>query len=476
MRLLYDFRHRYYEAPISAKPLLTSLTDTQVGELCREIHDYSDQLAHLGDDFLGYMLLTALHNHDQEVIGALLTHVDYGTLTSPEAQLAKGRLAARQRKLFPTVEHFYRCFELAPHLMRQDDYVSLIRGLQQLGRLVDVEHVFAYLVRERPEDNVFKALILQHQIKNRRHLKVKNEDIVSNLNYLHKRATTADEYMFLSLACFDAGYYPQFEKASDAALGLVKPPTHFLAEIPKPKKNFTPETGISALTKVLRGLEEADVDHFIAFGTLLGLVREGQLLSHDKDADVGVLVDSPEAAISCAQLLCKGNESLIAPSLVSGHPMANHLNVAVLDCETGIAVDLFFFYQDRDGFYSGVYTTSAPIIWRYSNLDTATEVYAGKQYPVPAPPERFLECTYGSMWREPVVNWDSLINCPNITNESKKGVHYFGAQRLFRSIQLGEEAKAREYWRALRNDWRLEFDQATVQNIEDSLASLGVVQ
>ena len=45
---------------------------------------------------------------------------------------------------------------------------------------------------------------------------------------------------------------------------------------------------INALKKVVSILEKYDIDYWLEFGTLLGLVREGRFIEHDSDIDIGV--------------------------------------------------------------------------------------------------------------------------------------------------------------------------------------------
>ena len=44
---------------------------------------------------------------------------------------------------------------------------------------------------------------------------------------------------------------------------------------------------LDAIDEVLAALRTAGVEPFLAYGTLLGAVREGRLLGHDSDADLG---------------------------------------------------------------------------------------------------------------------------------------------------------------------------------------------
>jgi hypothetical protein len=162
---------------------------------------------------------------------------------------------------------------------------------------------------------------------------------------------------------------------------------------------------LDSIQQVLDAIRDAGVEAFLAYGTLLGAVRQGGLIGHDSDADLGYV----------------SRHSHPADVILESFRLQRHL--AELGLETyrysGIAfrVDVI----EGDGFRRGLDVfggfiaepmgdrppmlylmgeIGAPfeLDWVYP-LTTAT--LEGRTFPVPALPEKLLEVTYGPGWRVP---------------------------------------------------------------------------
>ncbi len=64
---------------------------------------------------------------------------------------------------------------------------------------------------------------------------------------------------------------------------------------------------LSSIDTVLEALRRCGMDAFLAYGTLLGAVREGGLIGHDSDADLGYVsrLDHPNPTEETSQLLIR---------------------------------------------------------------------------------------------------------------------------------------------------------------------------
>jgi hypothetical protein len=162
---------------------------------------------------------------------------------------------------------------------------------------------------------------------------------------------------------------------------------------------------LDAISEVLAALDEAGTQAFLAYGTLLGAVREGALIGHDSDADLGYL--SP-----CSHPIDVIRESFALQRRVAElgfdtyrySGFAFRVDVAEADgSKRGLDVFGGFIADpvgDNPAMLYLMGEIGAPFRreWIYP-LTTAT--LEGRTFPVPADPERLLVATYGPGWRVP---------------------------------------------------------------------------
>lgn len=154
--------------------------------------------------------------------------------------------------------------------------------------------------------------------------------------------------------------------------------------------------GVLEVIRLLR--EEAGLPAFLAYGGLLGAIREGKLIAHDFDADVGYLsahrypVDVARESFALERIMRRGGFQTLRLS-------AADFKVLVPDPEGGRAIDIFGGFVVDDTLYlmPEVHTP-----FRESMILPIGEVeLEGRKIPAPADPEALLEATYGPSWRVP---------------------------------------------------------------------------
>jgi SAM-dependent methyltransferase len=156
---------------------------------------------------------------------------------------------------------------------------------------------------------------------------------------------------------------------------------------------------LDAIGTVAAALEEAGVRPFLAYGTLLGAVRQGSFIGHDSDADLGYVSehDHPfDASLESLRLQRRLTRMGFEVSRYSG--LAFKVVVRESDGSPR-GLDVFGgFMREGTLYLMGEVGRPFERAW----LEPRSEVtLAGRTFPGPRDPERLLEAMYGPGWRVP---------------------------------------------------------------------------
>ncbi len=156
---------------------------------------------------------------------------------------------------------------------------------------------------------------------------------------------------------------------------------------------------LDAIGTVVSALEEAGVRPFLAYGTLLGAVRQGSFIGHDSDADLGYVSehDHPaDVALESFRLQRRLHRMGFEVSRYSG--LAFKIVVREADGSPR-GLDVFGGFL-REGTLYLMGEVGQP--FRPEWVEPRSEVtLAGRRFPAPHEPERLLEASYGPGWRVP---------------------------------------------------------------------------
>jgi SAM-dependent methyltransferase len=156
---------------------------------------------------------------------------------------------------------------------------------------------------------------------------------------------------------------------------------------------------IDAIDDVLVRLSGAGVEAFLAFGALLGAVRDGRFIPHDSDADVGYL-SRHRSPVDVARESFALERVMIEAGYWTWRFSAADFKVIVPDPEGGRAIDIFAGFVVGDVFYLmpevHAVNFSADVILPLGEVELH-----GRKITAPRDPEALLEITYGPQWRVP---------------------------------------------------------------------------
>lgn len=169
--------------------------------------------------------------------------------------------------------------------------------------------------------------------------------------------------------------------------------------------------GLVVLSEVTGKLNESGITAFSDFGTLLGIVREGALLEHDLDMDVGVVLSEPNRNTVISKVFdsmgyIKSREFTVNGDIKEQSYIKN-----------GIKVDIQYYFRDDDKelmycylFYNPSRDSretkwksvikKCPMVNQVENITVQ-----GNNIFIPKNAEAILRYKYGSNWRTPDKGW-----------------------------------------------------------------------
>lgn len=140
---------------------------------------------------------------------------------------------------------------------------------------------------------------------------------------------------------------------------------------------------------------------FVIYGTALGLIREGGIMEHDLDVDVGIrFTDFDYKMLS--MLYSKG----FKVSRIFGMPGCGW---AIHFRRDFVKVDLSFFYEDENCFWNSLWDNkgmnglSDMIVHSYPKKFFANYAYTDG---IRHLSQSYIEYVYGKDWRIPVTPWN----------------------------------------------------------------------
>lgn len=155
---------------------------------------------------------------------------------------------------------------------------------------------------------------------------------------------------------------------------------------------------LDATEAVLAALAGVGLEPFLAYGTLLGAVREGRLIGHDSDADLGY-VSKFSSPFDVARESFRVQRELNRQGWRTSRYSGAAFKVDVVKGSATIGLDVFGGFIDHGRLHlMGEIGTEFRDEW-IRPLGAAT--LEGRSLPVPAQPERLLEAMYGPGWRSP---------------------------------------------------------------------------
>lgn len=222
---------------------------------------------------------------------------------------------------------------------------------------------------------------------------------------------------------------------------------------------------LASIESVVSALRIAGVRPFLAYGTLLGAVREGDFIGHDSDADLGYVSahDHPVDAILESFRL---QRALVALGYAVNRYSGLAFKVIVRESDgSPRGLDVFGGFL-RDGQLYLMGEVGHP--FRAEWLEPLSEVtLAGRTFPAPAKPEHMLEAMYGPSWQvpDPAYKFETPVSTQRRLNGWFRGTRVGLDSRWARHAQGVDTQVEHGPSSFARWVWDREPDMATVVDV-----------
>lgn len=218
-----------------------------------------------------------------------------------------------------------------------------------------------------------------------------------------------------SMACREQGRYREAEaairqrfitSAEVVGFGSKKPPA-------KSARASWIEDARVTLQNLKSALDEAEAPMFLVSGTLLGCVRENDILGHDKDVDVGVMeagLDKGRVHDVIARSGCFSIKPYQSPTLLR------------LQHASGVLVDVFWHREE----HGRIVHEGLKSKWWNSPFELVSREFLGQSHLIPQNFDLYLRENYGD-WVRPNVEFETFVDTPNmiITHNGEMMWYYY---------------------------------------------------
>lgn len=204
---------------------------------------------------------------------------------------------------------------------------------------------------------------------------------------------------YIVTAALRAGLYEQAIRIWEELLEQLKNSRSISRNKVAPP-NFSRVRAEKALLDIKHLLDKKNVEFFLVSGTLLGCIREGRILSHDKDVDIGVWDDASRDILISA---FRTSGLFYLQASRSEHVIRiKHVN--------GTAIDVFIHYREHDNYWHG----GVKLKWSNTPFSIIPHRFLGCVFNIPEDYDLYLKENYGN-WRIPTKEYDSSIDTSNAT-------------------------------------------------------------
>ena len=203
-----------------------------------------------------------------------------------------------------------------------------------------------------------------------------------------------------------------------------------------PDQGFDLQHASQALSDLSQMAQAKGTPVFLVSGTLLGYVREGQLLAHDKDIDVGIVGWENQYTL-CMALQQSGLFKVSAHYLKG----ADTFYIPIQHNATGMWIDVFVYHPKGESWVTGVdFFFGHQQSFAFTPFEMKTIEFLGVSMQVPENAELNLTENYGN-WRIPDASYLSHLESPSTMNKGNLDYMITARMSLIAACLQGQTLK-----------------------------------
>jgi hypothetical protein len=231
-------------------------------------------------------------------------------------------------------------------------------------------------------------------------------------NYQQENDDSLGRHLELRALLLDNNLPAALVKAEEVICYTVEHPQQIEATSDQQFSDFDPHAAERTLKIVNSALRDRGLKPFLMSGTLLGYLRNGKILPHDKDVDIGII--GWENQFEVAQVLTELGHFHMDYERLRGRKtfLFNPKDIKNL-----MAIDIFFFHDEGDYFLHGIdfqlgYTQN----YKFSKFGLREVLFLDEPFFIPDHPELNMEENYGN-WLESIPGYVVTVESPAIVNK-----------------------------------------------------------
>jgi hypothetical protein len=164
---------------------------------------------------------------------------------------------------------------------------------------------------------------------------------------------------------------------------------------------YNPNELYTHLSFISDTLTKNKIKHWIAYGTLLGAVRNNDIIPYDYDFDLGANIDDVDKIEALNSEIEKYGYQFKRPYI--GNQWKVSLKIIYNGIEMG---DIYLYKKFRDGlmrrYHNGTYFWPKSTFPHWFIKDLTYVKIKNKLFPAPQSPKILLEHWYGTTWKTPI--------------------------------------------------------------------------